>query len=120
MRTKLETGLPVHADAATQRTRLEPGDLVHAGAGTTLVLTYLGLIPGVIPLLVLAGVVAAVLVLPFVVLGLAAAILAAPPYGLWWLVTRTRRGRRPEPPGVQPSPTPPAVQPSPVPSPHAC
>jgi hypothetical protein len=74
-------------------TRLSDG-LIHAGAGTTIVLTYLGLIPGVLPILALTAVVTAVLVLPAVILGLAAALLVAPPYGIWRLATRARRRRR--------------------------
>ena len=37
---------------------------MHAGAGTSVVLAYAGLIPGVIPLLALTAVVAVVVVLP--------------------------------------------------------
>jgi hypothetical protein len=64
---------------------------MHAGAGTSMVLAYAGLIPGVIPLLALTVVVAVVAVIPLVVLGLAAAVIAAPPYGAWRLLTRARR-----------------------------
>jgi membrane protein implicated in regulation of membrane protease activity len=66
---------------------------IHAGAGTSLTLAWLGLIPGVIPLLAVTAVLVAVLVLPFLVLGLAAAFIAAPPYASWRLVRRGRNRR---------------------------
>jgi hypothetical protein len=69
---------------------------MHAGAGTSMVLAYVGLIPGVIPLLALTIVVAVVALLPLLVLGLAAALVAGPPYGAWWFIARARRrARRP-------------------------
>ena len=67
------------------------------GGGTALVLTYVVLIPGVSPLLVLLAATVAVLVIPVVVLGLAAGLLVAPPLALWRLATRARRRRRSEP-----------------------
>jgi hypothetical protein len=70
---------------------------MHAGAGTSTALAWVGLIPGVIPMLALTGLVVAVLVLPFVVLGLAAGLLVAPPYATWRLLTRARRRRHDEP-----------------------
>jgi hypothetical protein len=63
---------------------------MHAGSGTSMALAWVGLIPGVIPLLALSGVVLAVLVLPLVVLGVAAGVVAAPPYAAW-RVFRHRR-----------------------------
>ncbi len=69
--------------------------LMHAGAGTGLVLVQLAvIIPGLFPALALAGLIAAVVVLPVLVLGLAVTLLALPPYGLWRVATRGRRGRR--------------------------
>ena len=62
----------------------------HAGAGTSMALAWLGLIPGVIPILALSAVVLAVLVLPLAALGLVAAVIAAPPYAAWRLVRRLR------------------------------
>ena len=66
--------------------------LMHAGAGTGLVLVQLSaLIPGLLPSLALAGLITAVVVLPLLVVGLAAGLVFAPLYGLWRLVTRERR-----------------------------
>jgi len=85
---------------------------MHAGAGTGLVLVNLGaLIPGLFPFLALTGVVTVVLVAPLVVLGLAAALLAAPFYLASRVVRRARRHRRRE----QQAPT---VRPLPFPTPH--
>jgi hypothetical protein len=53
-------------------------------------LAWLGLIPGVIPILALTAVVLAVLVLPLAALGLAVAVIAAPPYAAWRLVRRLK------------------------------
>lgn len=86
--------------------------LIHAGAGTSVVLAYLGLIPGFIPILALTVLVGAVLAAPFVILGLAAALLAAPVYLASRVVRRARRRRRRE----QQAPT---LRPLPVPTPHA-
>jgi hypothetical protein len=69
-------------------------DLSNAGGGTLLVLTYLNLIPGFLPTLVLTGLLAAVIVLPALALGAAAAIVIGPPYAIWRLVTRGRRRRQ--------------------------
>ena len=66
---------------------------MHAGAGTSMVLAYAGLIPGVIPLLALTLVVAAVALAPLLILGLVGAIVAGPPYAAWRLVARGRRGQ---------------------------
>jgi hypothetical protein len=66
-------------------------DLTHVAGGTTLVLTYLNLIPGFLPTLVLVGLLVALVLLPALVLGLAAAVVMGPPYGVWWLLTRRRR-----------------------------
>jgi hypothetical protein len=66
--------------------------LMHAGAGTGLILVQLSaLIPGLPPSLALAGLIAAVVLVPLVVVGLAAGLLAAPLYALWRLGTRGRR-----------------------------
>jgi hypothetical protein len=66
----------------------------HVGAGTTLAVTYLSLIPGFLPALVLLVLLTAVVVLPTLLLGLAAALVMVPPYGLWRLTTRRRRRRQ--------------------------
>ena len=79
---------------------------MHAGAGTSMVLAYAGLIPGVIPLLALTILVAVVAAIPLLILGLAAALLAAPPYGAWRLLTRARRPGRREVPALPLSPRP--------------
>jgi len=62
----------------------------HAGGGTSMALAWLGLIPGVFPFLALAALVGAVLVVPALALGLAAAVVAAPPYAAWRLLSRAR------------------------------
>ena len=70
---------------------------MHAGAGTGQILILLSaLIPGLVPALALLGVIAAVVIVPIVVLGLAATLAIAPPFGLWRLATRGRRRRRRE------------------------
>jgi membrane protein implicated in regulation of membrane protease activity len=85
---------------------------IHAGAGTGLVLVNLGaLIPGLIPVLALTALVTVVLVAPFLILGLAAVIVAAPLYLMSRVVRRARRRRRREE-------RPPAVTPRPIPLPH--
>jgi hypothetical protein len=84
---------------------------MHAGAGTSMVLAWAGLIPGVIPLLALAAVVTVVAVLPFLVLGVVAAVVAAPPYAAWrfmgWGRRRRRRHNQPERATVAPAVPPP-------------
>jgi hypothetical protein len=66
--------------------------LLHVGAGTGLFgLQLATLIPGLLPTVALA----AVFVLPLLALGLAAALVAAPPLGVWWACARLLRGRRP-------------------------
>ena len=69
-------------------------DLMHVGGGTTLVVTYLSLIPGFLPSLLLLALLTAGVVLPMLLLGVAAALVVAPPYGLWRLTSRARRRRR--------------------------
>jgi hypothetical protein len=87
--------------------------LTHAGGGTALAVTYLGVvIPGFFPFLALTVAVTALLILPFVVLGVAAIVIGGPPYGLWRLASRGRRRRRTEPDA------PPTVKPTAVPIPH--
>jgi len=61
---------------------------MHAGAGTSMVFAWLGLIPGVIPLVALTAVLVAVLALPLAALGLVAVVIAGPPYAGWRLVRR--------------------------------
>lgn len=86
--------------------------VIHAGAGTGLVLVNFGaLIPGLFPFLALTAVVTVVLVAPFVILGVAAALIPAPFYLASRVLRRARRRRRRE----QPTPT---VRPRPVPTPH--
>jgi Flp pilus assembly protein TadB len=78
---------------------------VHTGAGTALTVAYLGaLIPGFIPVLALTALVTAVVVAPFLILGLA----AAPFYLMSRIRRRARRRRQREekPPAVIPRPTP--------------
>jgi hypothetical protein len=67
---------------------------IHAGGGTSMALAWVGLIPGVIPFLALAVLVGAVLALPLVVLGFAAAMVAAPPYAAWRFIGWGRRRRK--------------------------
>jgi hypothetical protein len=87
--------------------------LASVGGGTALAVVYLGaVIPGFLVVLTLTVAVVAVLIAPFVVLGLATGITVAPPYALWRIVTGVRSRRRREKTAVQ------AVQP--VPSPHVC
>ena len=70
---------------------------MHAGAGTGMVLVNLGaLIPGLFPFLALTAVVTVVLVAPFAILGLAAALVAAPFYLASRVIRRARRRRRRE------------------------
>jgi hypothetical protein len=65
--------------------------LLHGGAGTGLFLVQLSaIVPGLLPFIALLAVFAAVLLLPLLALGLAAALLAAPPAGAWRLVKRAR------------------------------
>jgi hypothetical protein len=66
---------------------------IHAGAGTSMVLAYAGLIPGVIPLMALAVVVGGVLVLPLLALALAGGMLAVPTYAAWRFMGWGRRRR---------------------------
>lgn len=72
-------------------------DLVNAGGGLGLGIIQLSaIIPGFLPALALAAALLAVVVVPLIALGLLAALLAAPPYGLWRLAARHRQ-RRSEP-----------------------
>ena len=65
--------------------------LIHAGTGTGLALIQLSvLFPGLLPVIGLLAVFAAVVLLPLLVLGLAAAALAAPPAAAWLLIRRAR------------------------------
>jgi membrane protein implicated in regulation of membrane protease activity len=84
--------------------------LVHAGGGTALVLINLSaLIPGLFPVLALTAAATVILLAPFAILGLAAAVLAAPFYLASRLVKRARRRRRRE----QQPPTPSLADPIP-------
>jgi hypothetical protein len=84
---------------------------IHAGGGTALVLGYLGLIPGFLPIVALTVLVTGVVVLPFLTAGLAMALIAAPPYAIWRLINGVHRRRVPEPTAT-------GVRPRPFPSPH--
>jgi hypothetical protein len=79
---------------AQTRTTSTPWDLSNVGGGTALAVTYLGLIPGVLPTLALTALAIALVVLPVLALGLAAGVVIAPPYGIWRLATRGRRRTR--------------------------
>jgi hypothetical protein len=68
----------------------EASDVV---AGTTILLSYAVLIPGVFPALALLGLITAVVLAPVLVLGLVLALLALLPLALWRLLTRGRRRR---------------------------
>jgi hypothetical protein len=68
--------------------------VMHAGGGTSLALAWVGLIPGVFPFLALTAVVSAVLVVPLLALGVAAAIVAAPAYAGRRFIGWGRRRRR--------------------------
>jgi hypothetical protein len=96
-------------------TKLPEGSLIHAGAGTLIALGWAGIIPGLIPTLALAALVTLVAVVPLVILGIAAAVLAAPPYLIWRLAKRGRPGRSDAPTAVSP-----ALGALPLPAPHAC
>jgi membrane protein implicated in regulation of membrane protease activity len=87
--------------AATAKAPVRPSatgtDLTHAGAGLALAVIQLSaIIPGFGAGLVLTVALAAVVVVPLMLLGLLLALLAAPPYALWRLAAR-RRQRRSEP-----------------------
>src|SRR4051812_262390 len=95
--------------------------LMHAGGGTVLFLLPLSaMIPGLLPFITLAGLFTAVLVIPLLVLGLVAGLLATPPGRLAAGQTRSgppcrvappghgicRLGRIPPRPGRPPHPSP--------------
>jgi fatty acid desaturase len=68
--------------------------LMHAGAASGLVLVQLSaIIPGLLPSLVIAGLLAAVFVVPLLLLGLLATVLFLPIFGLWRLATHAARRR---------------------------
>ncbi|MBV9940502.1 MAG: hypothetical protein JO262_00110 [Solirubrobacterales bacterium] len=79
---------------------------MHTGAGTSVALAWVGLIPGVFPFLALTVLVGAVLALPLIALGLAGAIIAAPPYAAWRFIGWGRRRRRRREQVVEPTPVP--------------
>lgn len=63
--------------------------LMHAGAGTIVSMGQLcTLIPGLLPFIALAVVFALPLVIAGLVLGVAGAVVAGPPYLLWRLIRR--------------------------------
>lgn len=72
-------------------------DLANAGGGLGLgIVQVSAIIPGFLPALILTVALVTVVVVPLTALGLLAALLAAPPYGLWRLAARHRQ-RRSEP-----------------------
>lgn len=81
-------------NALSSRPRRAEIDSSNVGGGTALVLMYVGLIPGVIPTLVLTVVAAAVIVVPMLALGIAAAIVVGPPYAVWRLINERRKRTR--------------------------
>ena len=70
--------------------RHSSAEIGHVGGGTTLLLSYAALIPGFVPTLALLGVITAVALVPFLVLGLVGALLAAPPFLMYRLARRNR------------------------------
>lgn len=73
-------------------------ELANAGGGLGLgIVQVSAIIPGFLPALMLTVALAAVVVVPLMALGLLAALLAAPPYGLWRLAARHRHRHRREP-----------------------
>jgi len=64
--------------------------LAEVGAGTAMGVVWLGAITGFLPGLALT----AVFALPLVAVGLAVALVVAPPYAVWRLLGRGRRRRR--------------------------
>jgi hypothetical protein len=54
--------------------RHDRAEFAHVGGGTTLLLSYAALIPGVLPSLALLGVIAVVAVVPLIAVGLVLAI----------------------------------------------
>jgi ABC-type sugar transport system permease subunit len=70
-------------------------DLANAGGGLGLgIIQVSAIIPGFLPALILTVALVAVVVVPLMALGLLAALLAAPPYGLSRLAARRRQRRR--------------------------
>jgi hypothetical protein len=64
---------------------------IHAGAGTALFMVQLSaIIPGLLPMAALTALVAAVLVVPLLLLVIALAVLVAPPAGVWLVLRRLR------------------------------
>ena len=85
------------APTTTATDRPWRAELANAGGGLGLsIIQISAIIPGFLPALILALALVAVVVVPLVALGVLAALLAAPPYGLWRLAARHRR-RRSEP-----------------------
>jgi hypothetical protein len=79
---------------ATTPHRTAALEFSNAGGGTLLILTYLNLIPGFLPALALTAVLIIAVMVPALALGVAAAVVLGPPYGIWWLTTHRRRNRR--------------------------
>ena len=65
---------------------------IHAVAATALIIVQLGtIVPGLLASLTLAGVVAAIMVVPLLALSLIIAALVLPPLGLWRLIRERSR-----------------------------
>ena len=80
------------ATATMATDRPARADLANAGGGLGLGIIQLSaIIPGFLPALILAVALVAVVVVPLMALGVLAALLAAPPYGLWRLAARHRQ-----------------------------
>jgi len=74
------------ADETSRRT-----GLIHAGTGTGMALVQLSvLFPGLLPLIGLVAVFLLVVLLPLLVIGLVATVLAAPLAAAWLLAKRAR------------------------------
>ena len=76
-------------------TEKHPGDeFIHAGGGAGLVLIQLSaIIPGLLPIIGLGALFAAVFVVPLMALTLVGALLFAVPWSMWRAVSRSRRRR---------------------------
>jgi hypothetical protein len=86
-----------------RRRAIDSAELAHVGAGTTILLSYAALIPGVVPTLALTALIILVVLAPAIVLGLVGALIVGPPLLFWRLATRGRRRgtRRPQQTGTQ-------------------
>jgi hypothetical protein len=62
-----------------------------------LALMCMGLVPGLLPAVILASALCLVLVAPLLVFGLTAALVFVPPYAIWRLMRRSSNSRREDP-----------------------